>query len=126
MYFDDSKHLLNYDEMDSYHKEFVDIYNGFDENEKNYKDVMQKILEQTKLHFAHEEEMMQKYSYPRINEHTSEHKKVIYEMQHFIERSNTMMGKKILQSYYHEALPSWFDTHLLSMDSDLANFLKKL
>jgi len=126
MEFDNSIHLLNYEEMDSYHKDFIEIYNSLqDQSQESYKNVMMKILEQTKIHFCHEEELMLAHSYPRLKEHSDEHKKVLYEMQYFINSSNTMIGKKILKSYFNEGLPSWFNTHLLSMDSDLSSFLKQ-
>ena len=125
MEFNETKHLLNFDDMDSYHKEFVKIYNSLEDTTvQGYKNVMIKIFEQTKVHFCHEEEMMQKYSYPRIQEHTDEHKKVLYEMEYFIKNSHTMVGKQILKSYYNEGLTNWFDSHLLSMDSDLSSYLK--
>ena len=126
MIFEDSKHLLNFDEMDSYHKEFIEIYNSKEsESTQDYKNVMMKILEQTKIHFTHEEELMAEYNYPRTKEHSDEHKKVLYEMEYFLNGSNTMIGKQILKSYYKEGLPKWFDSHLLSMDSDLSSFIKK-
>jgi len=126
MKYETSKHLLHLDEMDAHHKEFVDIYNSIcKDDEEAYKNVMIKILEQTKVHFCHEEELMQKHNYPRIKEHSDEHKKVLHEMQYFIDKAHTVFGKNMLKSYYNEALPNWFDSHLLSMDSDLASFLKK-
>lgn len=124
MKFDNTKHLLNFDEMDSKHKEFVDIYNSkAGEDIQDYKNVMMQILEHTKIHFCHEEDLMLKYKYPRLREHSDEHKKVLYEMEYFIKGSSTRMGKEILKSYYTQGLPNWFDTHLLSMDSDLSSFL---
>jgi hemerythrin-like metal-binding protein len=125
MNFDKEKHLLNNEDMDIHHKDFVDIYNSLkDDTQESYKIVMTKILEQTKVHFCHEEDMMKKHAYPRIREHSDEHKKVLYEMEYFIKNSNSMIGEKLLKSYYKEGLPNWFDSHLLSMDSDLASFLK--
>lgn len=125
MEFDKTKHLLNHYEMDSHHKDFIDIYNSLENDTfEAYKNVMIKILEQTKIHFCHEEEMMAKYDYPRLKEHSDEHKKVLYEMEYFINGSNSLVGKKILKSYYIEGLSNWFNSHLLSMDSDLSSFLK--
>ncbi|MFT7003344.1 MAG: hemerythrin [Sulfurimonas sp.] len=124
MEFDNSKHLLNFDVMDNKHKEFIEIYNSLEgESTQDYINVMMKIFEDTKLHFSQEEDLMLKYKYPRLNEHTNEHKKVLYEMEYFINKSSTAIGKLMLKSYYLQALPSWFDSHLLSMDSDLSNFL---
>jgi len=125
MEFNETKHLLDFDDMDSYHQEFVEVYSSLEDTTiQGYKNVMIKIFEQTKVHFCHEEELMQKYNYPRIKEHSDEHKKVLHEMKYFIDKSHTIFGKNMLKSYYNEALPNWFDSHLLSMDSDLSSYLK--
>jgi hemerythrin-like metal-binding protein len=125
MKFENEKHLLNYNDMDQYHKEFVEIYNSVDTNSnESYINVMKKLLEQTKLHFRSEEELMEQFSYPRKKEHIDEHNKVLAEMEYFINKSNTKMGMMMLKSYFKEKLPSWFDLHLISMDSDLAHHIK--
>lgn len=126
MKFEDSKHLLNYEEMDTLHKEFVDIYNSLeDETAQSYKNVLMKLFEQSKRHFCHEETLMDKFNYPRVKEHKDEHNKVLAEMEYFISKSNSTMGQMLIKSYYKEKLTSWFDLHLISMDSDLSGFLKK-
>lgn len=125
MEFDDSKHLLNFEEMDRLHVEFIEIYNSVDKNSfESYINVVSKLKEQSIRHFCSEEELMQKYNYPRKREHTDEHKKVLAEMDYFLSKSATPLGKNFLKSYFNEKLPYWFDTHLLSMDSDLSAFIK--
>ena len=125
MKFEDSKHLLDYKEMDTLHQEFVDIYNSLeDQTSHAYKNVIMKLFEQSKRHFREEETLMDKYNYPRTREHKDEHQKVLGEMEYFISKSNTKMGQMLIKSYYKEKLPSWFDLHLISMDSDLSSFLK--
>ena len=126
MKFQENKHLLHFEQMDIYHKEFIDIYNSVAENTKSYKDVMLKIFEQTKLHFKSEEDLMDKYNYPRKKEHTDEHDKVLNEMDFFISKADTKLGEKILTSYYKERLPDWFENHLISMDIDLSSFIKNI
>lgn len=125
MRFEENKHLLNYDEMDSYHKEFVEIYNSLlDDSAESYKNVLMKLFEQSKRHFCAEETLMDKYNYPRSKEHQDEHNKVLGEMEYFLSKSNSKMGQMLIKSYYKEKLTSWFDLHLISMDSDLSSFLK--
>lgn len=126
MKFENKKHLLNYEEMDALHKEFIDIYNSIEDSGiQSYKNVMMKLLNQTKRHFCDEELLMNKFNYPRKKEHIDEHKKVLAEMEYFINKSNSKMGQMMLKSYYREKLPGWFDLHLISMDSDLSSFLNK-
>ena len=126
MNYDPLKHKLNFDDMDETHKEFIDIYNSLKNNDAiSYKNVMLKLFEHTKVHFCAEEENMNQYNYPRKKEHIDEHAKVLAEMEYFIQKADTKMGQMLLKSYYKEKLPDWFNLHLLSMDSDLASFLKK-
>ena len=125
MEFINDKHIIDNEEMDNLHKEFVDIYNSLQSNDiEAYKNVMVKLLEQTKRHFCQEEQMMEQFDYPRKREHIEEHQKVLAEMEYFINKSNTKMGQMMLKSYYNEKLSSWFDLHLISMDSDLSAYIK--
>lgn len=127
MEFQDSKHLLKNNEMDNIHREFVEIYNSVDKSSTiSFINKLKELLEHSKRHFAYEEEQMDKFNYPTSREHKDEHQKVLHEMQFFIDKSNTMIGKQMLKAYYKEKLPDWFDLHLISMDSDLASFLKKV
>ncbi len=124
--FDEQKHILNFETMDTLHQEFIDIYNSVDIN--SVESIVQKaneLLEHSKRHFKEEETLMEQYNYPTIREHKDEHTKVLAELEYFIRNSHSMFGKKMLKAYYIEKLPDWFDLHLISMDSDLSSFLKK-
>lgn len=125
--FEPSKHLLDYSEMDSTHQEFLDIYNSVDSSDaQSYRSKLMELLEHSKHHFTFEEELMDSSEYKRSREHKDEHAKVLAEMEYFIKASHSKMGLKMLQAYYKEKLPDWFDLHLISMDSDLAHHLKSL
>lgn len=124
--FEKEKHQLNYEVMDELHQEFLDIYNSVDtSNIKSFQEKVTVLLAHSKKHFAQEEELMDEYGYPTSKEHKEEHNKVLAEMEYFLNLSRTPFGQKMLKAYYMEKIPSWFDLHLLSMDSDLAYFLKK-
>ena len=123
--FDTAKHILKFEEIDNLHHEFIDIYNSV--NIDSCDSIISKsneLLSHSKLHFAQEEELMDKYNYPTKKEHKDEHKKVLMEMEYFIKNSSSKFGQKMLKAYYIEKLPYWFDVHLLSMDSDLVSHLK--
>lgn len=124
-HFEDEKHLLKNDPMDSLHKEFLIIYNSVDSNNKeDYRTKLIELLEHSKNHFNLEEDLMDKSSYKTSKEHKEEHMKVLNEMEYFIKLSINAFGLSMLQSYYKEKIPYWFDLHLISMDSDLAHHLK--
>lgn len=127
MEFENKKHLLNYEKMDTLHKEFVDIYNSIEEGSiESYKNVMFKLIEQTKRHFCEEESLMLESEYPRKKEHMDEHNKVLAEMEYFLKVSHSKFGQSMLKSYVKNKLPYWFEYHVISMDSDLSSFLKKI
>jgi len=124
--FENDKHNLNYEQIDTLHKEFLDIYNSADLNSVD--DMRQKLaelLEHSKRHFNDEEILMEQFGYRAKREHIDEHKRILQEMEYFIKISCNRFGANMLKGYYKEKLPSWFDLHLMSMDSDLAYHLKK-
>jgi len=124
-HFDDEKHLLKNDDMDTLHKEFLDIYNSVDINNKeDFRTKLIVLLEHSKAHFSMEENLMDRFSYKTSKEHKEEHLKVLNEMEYFIKLSSNAFGLNMLKSYYKEKVPYWFDLHLISMDSDLAHYLK--
>ena len=123
--FNTKEHRLGYDAMDDIHQEFVDLYNSVDiKNNNSFKDAIIKLIHHTKHHFDEEERLMDLYQYPRQKEHKEEHQKVLNEMDYFLEISRSLFGLRMLKSYYLQKLPDWFHVHLISMDSDLAAFLK--
>lgn len=124
--FDKEKYLLNYEEIDNLHMEFLEIYNSVDSsNIDSYIQKLISLLEHSKIHFKTEEDLMDKYNYSRKREHKDEHQKVLAEMEYFIKNSNSLFGKKMLKAYFKEKLGDWFDLHLISMDSDLTAYIKK-
>lgn len=124
--FEEEKHLLKFDPMDELHQEFLDIYNSVNCDDINsYKEKLTVLLAHSKKHFAHEEAYMDEFIYPTQREHKDEHNKVLAEMQYFLSISESSFGQKMLKAYYLEKIPSWFDLHLISMDSDLVYFLKQ-
>lgn len=124
--FDNETHLLNFNQMDTLHKEFLDIYNSVDLSSlESIITKSKELLEHSRRHFLEEETLMDEYKYPTIREHKDEHNKVLSEMEYFIKNSHSAFGKKMLKAYYVEKLPDWFDLHLLSMDSDLVHHLNK-
>lgn len=124
--FEEEKHLLKFDPMDELHQEFLDIYNSVNGDDINsYKEKLTVLLAHSKKHFSQEETYMDEFVYPTQREHKDEHNKVLAEMQYFLSISESSFGQKMLKAYYLEKIPSWFDLHLMSMDSDLVYFLKQ-
>jgi hemerythrin-like metal-binding protein len=123
--FEEEKHLLHNEEIDTLHKEFLDIYNSVDKNnDSSFREHLIKLYGHSKVHFASEEKLMDESGYKTSKEHKDEHEKVLAEMNYFINLSQNKFGINMLKAYYKEKIPQWFDLHLISMDSDLAHHLK--
>jgi hemerythrin-like metal-binding protein len=122
--FESHKHLLKFAAIDELHQEFLDIYNSVNVLDINsFKEKLTVLLAHSKKHFAQEEALMDEFGYLTQKEHKEEHTKVLAEMEYFLNLSVTSFGQKMLKAYYLEKIPSWFDLHLISMDSDLVHFL---
>ena len=101
--FEEAKHSLKYEKMDKLHMEFLEIYNSVDLYSKDSISAKAiELLEHTKVHFAEEEKLMDRYDYPRSREHKDEHNKVLSELRFFIDKSHSIFGMNILKSYYIE------------------------
>jgi len=81
------------------------------------------LLQHTQEHFAREEAAMQEGGFPPYPVHKAEHDRVLEEMEseetHFRETGDTAR----LWKYVAEAVPTWFVSHIQSMDQATAGFL---
>lgn len=120
----DEKFILGIDEMDNTHIEFIDLVNSM-ENTSNAEFIclFAHLLEHTRTHFEHENQLMIEYGFPAISEHRSEHERVLGEMTRFsrsIQHGLVAFGR----SYVHDSLTQWFPLHAATMDSALAAHIK--
>jgi len=123
---DNTKHNLDNEIMDILHLEFINIYNSVDlDSIESIRSSLEQLRTHSIYHFEVEEDIMNSISYPTKREHICEHAKILAEMQYFIDMKSNKFGQDMIKSYYTEKLPEWFDLHLLTMDSDLASYIKK-
>jgi len=117
---------LNNEIMDILHLEFVNIYNSVDlDSMESIRSSLEQLRTHSIYHFEIEEGIMNSISYPTKREHICEHNKILAEMQYFIDMKSNRFGQDMIKSYYTQKLPEWFDLHLMTMDSDLASYIKR-
>ena len=84
---------------------------------------LEALHEHTQEHFAREEEAMKKARFPPFPVHKAEHDRVLEEMEseetHFRETGDTAR----LWRYVADVVPSWFVSHIQSMDQVTAAFV---
>lgn len=111
-------------DMDATHREFVamadDLLVAPDDT---FPALFEALREHTRQHFEHEGKLMKACRFPATGEHNSEHLRVLGELA-FLARS-VSSGRLAMARDYAKNLPSWFSTHLATMDAALAACLKR-
>jgi len=84
-------------------------------------DLLDKIIQQSKLHFAFEEQLMAEQRYPKADEHIAEHARLITQaLRYKAKLESDSPGLHIPLIHFPE---DWLTFHILSADKELADFL---
>lgn len=111
--------MLGVDEMDSTHREFIELSDVLlSASDEAFPAIFARLHEHTRQHFEQEGKLMKACRFPATGEHHSEHLRVLGELAHFSRR--LAAGKTLAARTYAQALPDWFATHLATMDSALS------
>ncbi len=117
------------DEIDEDHRKLIHIFNILNhsimegESPEYLVATLEELVNCTVWHFSHEERLMLKYGYPKIEEHKTEHRELI--------ESARELQQKILQSdkpvaeEHIEFLERWLTEHILTADGRLGSFLSQ-
>lgn len=123
--FDESRHVLQHDEMDATHREFIaQVAALIAASNADFPALFQALVNHTREHFTAEGQLMRASKYRGLPEHESEHHRVLGELLQ-LNRSLKRGHLPLVRAYVKEGLPEWFDTHLAMMDAALAAHLKK-
>jgi hemerythrin len=119
-----SVHTVGYDLIDNDHDEFVSLLNRLDAaDNKDFPTLFQQLYEHTEQHFDRENQLMQQFSFPGINDHKAEHQRVLGEFKQFksrVDKGLIAFGR----SFVKDRLPQWLGLHVTTMDSALAAHIK--
>ena len=123
---EEGRHLVGVDEMDSVHQEFTLIVNRLGETQDPaiFKSLFIQLLEHTQAHFALEEQFMEDTGFRGHKDHRAEHERVLKQMHYINEK--VQAGKLDFGRAFVEDLPRWFDLHADTMDTALASHLKTM
>jgi hemerythrin-like metal-binding protein len=125
MVWDESRYALGVPAMDDTHREFVELADALlAASDADFPALFARLHEHTRQHFEHEGKLMKACRFPAIGEHNSEHLRVLGELAHFAR--GVKAGRLGAAREYARNLPTWFASHLATMDSALAGCLKKV
>nr|WP_319516618.1 hemerythrin domain-containing protein [uncultured Cohaesibacter sp.] len=121
---EEGRHLVGVDEMDSVHQEFTLIVNRLGETQDPsiFKSLFIQLLEHTQEHFALEDQLMEETVFEGFDDHREEHERVLKQMHYINEK--VQAGNLDFGRAFVEDLPRWFDLHADTMDNALAVHLK--
>jgi hemerythrin len=85
----------------------------------------QEWLEHTKSHFAKENTMMEKYSFPAYHCHFGEHVEALQLLESIITSWNDNGDLENLSEYVREVWPKWYVNHISTMDTVTSIFIKQ-
>ncbi|MBF0516905.1 MAG: hemerythrin family protein [Nitrospirae bacterium] len=115
-------------EFDNHHKKLVTLLNGLFDDVTAKKDdalvevVIGELIDYTKYHFAAEEKLMTKYSFPLAALHQQQHKELIakvVDLQQQLKEGRARVDLALLNF-----LKEWLTKHIMGTDKKYSVFLK--
>lgn len=110
--------------MDGYHQEFLSILSALSTMPDGvFVALLKELVRHTHEHFAQEEKLMRETGYGALREHMEEHRRVLADLESMLQRAES--GRmRLPREFIKNHMPEWFQLHLVTMDSALAQHLK--
>ncbi len=107
-------------QIDTIHSELAELAGKLAKaSDASFATQFSQLIEHTREHFLHEEQLMQESGFIHRAEHLAEHQQMLAEMQQFARRP-----RPLAKSYIKERLPERFALHISRMDSLLVAYLR--
>lgn len=112
--------------FDQEHKELVALVNKLNQAlkagsaKKTMEDILQSLVNYTKIHFKHEEDYMVLYDYPEYQKHKQEHEALTNQVLDFLHRYQA--GKASFSLELMNFLKDWLTKHILGSDKKYKDF----
>ncbi|MBF0520958.1 MAG: hemerythrin family protein [Nitrospirae bacterium] len=120
---------VNIWEFDEHHKKIINLLNGLydaisaKKGSTIVEPVIVELIDYTRYHFAAEEKLMNKYSFPGVSGHEHEHKELIAKVVDFQEQFKA--GKAKIDFSLLNFLKTWLTKHIMGTDKKYSSFLKE-
>jgi hemerythrin len=114
------------EELDSQHEVLADLVNDLHRSIKlrdggqAVREILYKLEDYSRIHFAVEESLMRILAYPGYQEHKSQHEVLVAQMSHLREKVSS--GKQSISFELMHFLKSWLINHILVSDKDCSSF----
>jgi len=84
--------------------------------------ILEKLVQYTAMHFAHEERLMQKHRYPDFAKHKAEHDALVKQVVAF--QAEFSAGRSTMAVPVLQFLKDWLEKHIKGSDLAYAPYLK--
>lgn len=120
--------MLGIQSMDNQHQRWIELINDLHEAMQQGKgsdalnQTLASMLDYTRVHFAHEERLLLRHSYPGYTQHKKLHDdfiKKIKDIQDRLQKNHILLTMEIMKS-----LRDWLTDHIQNVDRQYAPFLK--
>lgn len=98
------------------------LVSGFGISEMTF--ILDDLVRYTVVHFKREEDLMEKHSYPTLEEHRREHKALTEQVLDF--QTQLKAGKKAFTIELMGFLKDWLTNHILKTDMRYGDFFRKV
>lgn len=85
--------------------------------------ILDRLVQYTVSHFAHEERLMRLHDYPALTAHKAQHDALTKQVQQF--QSEVKLGRATVTVQLLQFLKSWLVHHIEGSDREYAPFLKE-
>jgi hemerythrin len=85
--------------------------------------ILDRLVQYTKVHFAHEERLMSSHRYPESAEHMAQHRALTQKVMEF--QTDFENGKVLMTVQLLQFLKDWLQHHIAESDQKYAPFLKE-
>ncbi|MFC1490325.1 bacteriohemerythrin [Candidatus Latescibacterota bacterium] len=123
----DDKLLINISVIDNQHQKLYELTNRLHaellvgRGDKVLGEILTSLVDYVKVHFAEEENYMEKYNYPHYEKHKIAHKEFISKIRGYIMKykdKTPLLAREIL--IY---LRGWYEEHIINIDKIFGAFL---
>lgn len=121
---------VDVNEIDEDHRKLLDIFNILNhslaegESPEYLKAVLEELINCTVWHFSHEDRLMLKYGYEKINEHREAHQELVKEAKELQEKF--LQADSSISEDDIEFLERWLTAHILTDDMRLGTYLSQV
>ena len=93
-----------------------------DDQKQGITQALESWLQHTKLHFEKENELMREVQFPAYLMHAGEHESTLQKMISIVNEWKSTKSIEPVADFVFTAWPSWFESHINSMDTMTAKF----